>query len=59
MRKAIQEKVRENVQVFNPTFRDEYGLALRIGKKRFGSECKHEVIKNGYCQNCLRKVVTK
>jgi hypothetical protein len=55
----MENEVRKNVQVFNPTFRDEYELALRIGKKRFGSECKHEVIKNGYCQNCLRKVVTK
>lgn len=59
MTKAVEQKVRENVQVFKPTFRNEYELALRIGNKRFGSECKHKVVRNGYCGDCLRKVVSK
>lgn len=36
----------------------EYFLALEIGKKRFGSPCKHEEVENGVCCNCLRKVVS-
>lgn len=43
--------------LFHPTFNEEYELALHIGNKRFGSECKHEKTKNGVCLNCLRKVV--
>jgi hypothetical protein len=39
-------------------FRQQYALAKEIGDKRFGSECKHEQTKNGYCIQCLRKVVT-
>lgn len=35
--------------------RKEYELALRIGEKRFGSDCKHGKVKNGYCVNCLRR----
>lgn len=27
------------------------------GKKRFGSECRHNATKNGRCTNCLRKVI--
>lgn len=27
------------------------------GKKRFGSECRHDSVKNGYCSYCLRKVI--
>lgn len=41
---------------FHPTPKEEYELALYIGNKRFGSECKHEKVKNGVCENCLRKV---
>ena len=37
--------------------KQEYELALKIGKERFGSECKHKIIKNGYCIKCLRKVI--
>lgn len=37
-------------------FREEYELVLKIGKQRFGSECKHKKVRNGYCLKCLRKV---
>lgn len=37
-------------------FRTMYRLAHEAGKRRFGSECKHEQVKNGRCTNCLRKV---
>ena len=46
------------MKIFKPTFKDEYELALKIGKERFGSECKHEVVKNGRCKKCLRKVIS-
>ncbi len=39
------------------TNNDLYELALKEGNKRFGSECKHKETKNGYCKNCLRKVI--
>ncbi len=39
-------------------FRQQYELAKQTGDKRFGSECKHINVKNGYCTQCLRKVVT-
>ena len=42
---------------FHPTFNEQYELALKVGNKRFGSECKHEQTKSGRCLNCLRKVV--
>lgn len=45
--------------IFKPTFAEEYELAIKIGNRRFGSECKHDKTKNGYCINCLRKVITK
>ena len=38
--------------------KEEYKLALRVGKKRFGSSCQHKVTRNGVCVSCLRKVVT-
>ena len=44
---------------FDYTERDLYELMDAQGKKRFGSECKHEHVKNGRCLDCLRKVVTK
>lgn len=34
-----------------------YELALKEGKRRFGSECKHKKVKNGRCLDCLRKVI--
>lgn len=40
-------------------FRQQYELARLIGDKRFGSACEHKHVKNGHCQQCLRKVVTK
>lgn len=43
---------------FKYTAADLYMLMHEEGKKRFGSECKHEQTKNGVCTNCLRKVVT-
>ena len=36
----------------------EYELALRVGKKRFGSQCEHVHTKGKICANCLRKTVT-
>lgn len=33
-----------------------YRLAKEQGDKRFGSECKHEQVKGGYCTYCLRRV---
>jgi hypothetical protein len=47
------------MQIFNPTFKEEYEITKQIGDKKFGSECKHENTKNGYCANCLRKVISK
>jgi len=44
---------------FDYTEHDLYELMYEQGKKRFGSECKHEHVKNGRCTNCLRKVITK
>jgi len=44
---------------FKYTDRDLYELMDARGKKRFGSECKHEMTKSSYCLNCLRKVVDK
>ncbi len=40
-------------------FKQQYELAKQIGDKRFGSPCKHKRTKNGYCQQCLRKVIDK
>lgn len=39
--------------------RQEYELALKEGKRRFGSECKHETVRKGYCLKCLRRVRTR
>ena len=44
---------------FKYTDKDLYELMDAQGKKRFGSECKHEKTKNGRCLNCLRKVIDK
>ena len=37
--------------------KQEYELALKIGKKQFGSFCEHKKIKSGKCLNCFRKVI--
>ena len=42
---------------FKYTNNELYEIMEKQGKKRFGSECKHEHIKNGVCASCLRKVV--
>ena len=34
-------------------------LAHIIGKRRFGSPCKHEQTRGGYCVTCLRRVIVK
>ena len=36
--------------------RELYELALRVGKRRYGTLCKHEKVKNGYCVKCQRRV---
>ena len=41
-----------------PEEEQKYELALKIGKKRFGSPCDHREVKKGVCCNCLRRVVT-
>jgi len=33
-----------------------YELALKQGEERFGTPCKHEVVRGGRCVKCLRKV---
>lgn len=44
-----------------PQYTEEqlYWLMHEEGKKRFGSECRHDEVKDGYCLNCLRKVISK
>ena len=44
------------MKVLNYSEKDLYELMKQQGDKKFGSECKHENIKNGVCVNCLRKV---
>ena len=36
-----------------------YELALKEGKKRFGSPCDHEKTKGDKCRKCFRTVITK
>jgi hypothetical protein len=38
-------------------FKAAYVLAKKEGDKRFGSECKHEIVKGGRCWKCCRLVV--
>ncbi|KKL94024.1 hypothetical protein LCGC14_1868880 [marine sediment metagenome] len=38
---------------------DLYELAIEEGDRRFGSPCRHERTKQGYCTNCFRKVIDK
>lgn len=47
------------MKLFKYTEKELYEYMEEQGKKRFGSECKHEKIRHGYCINCLRKVVVK
>ena len=42
--------------LFTDDFNTQYALAKRQGDKRFGSECKHEQVKDGRCVSYLRKV---
>lgn len=49
----------EKFDPFKYTDRDLYELCDKQGKKRFGSECKHETVKQGHCTTCLRRVITK
>lgn len=39
------------------TEKELYLSMHKEGKRRFGSECKHEESKKGYCKKCLRKVI--
>ena len=57
--RRVQGKEAEgkNMNLFKPTFEEEYELALKTGNKRFGSDCKHENVVNGTCSVCLRKVI--
>jgi len=45
------------MKIFEYSEQDLYELTKREGDKRFGSDCKHENIKNGVCVDCLRKVI--
>ena len=47
------------MDVFNYNEKELYELMDKQGKKRFGSECRHKETKNGYCVDCLRKVIVK
>ena len=44
---------------FKYTEEELFWLMHEQGKRRFGSLCNHERIRNGHCLNCLRKVVDK
>jgi len=44
---------------FQYTETELYEFMLKQGERRFGSECKHERVRNGRCLNCLRRVITK
>ncbi len=43
--------------IVTPTQDELYWRMHEQGKKRFGSECRHESVKNGKCSNCLRQVI--
>ncbi len=47
------------MKVFGYTDKEFLDYMHEQGKKRFGSECKHEKVKKGICKNCLRKVAAK
>lgn len=39
--------------------KDMYAFMYAEGKRRFGTECKHESTQNGVCKNCLRPVIDR
>ena len=47
------------VHAESPAYTEEqlYWLMHEEGKRRFATECKHEKVNNGYCTECLRKVI--
>lgn len=45
------------IPVTGYTDEDLYWFMHAEGKRRFGSECKHEQVKGGHCVACLRKAV--
>jgi hypothetical protein len=47
------------VKLWSYTDRDLYELMKKQGDKRFGSECRHEKVRNGICTNCLRRVISR
>lgn len=47
------------IDPFHYTEAELYQLIYEEGKRKFSSECEHEKTKNGYCINCLRKVITQ
>lgn len=57
--KENKQNIKSTDQLFNPTFDEEYALALKIGKKRFGSKCLHEKTCDNICLNCYRTVITR
>ena len=46
-------------ELFSFTFDDEYELALKVGKERFGSVCNHENVRNGKRVFCCRKLISR
>lgn len=55
----VEEYKQYKKEQLREKFNEEYELAINIGNKRFGSECKHLKTKNGYCLNCYRKIIAK
>lgn len=51
--------IKEMRDYFKYTDNELYEVMHEQGKKRFGSECKHEKVVKGRCANCLRRVITK
>jgi len=47
----------KEIDLFHPTPEQELHVAHELMKERFGSECKHEKVKDGRCRKCWRKVV--
>ena len=45
---------------FDPFTKDPrilYEITRQVGDKKFASECNHERVKNGVCQDCFRRVI--
>lgn len=49
----------EHTPIKQPTEKEMYEFMHEQGKKRFGSECRHDQTKNGKCLNCFRTVIDK